>query len=1044
MSEYISFLLVGLGAGTAYAAIALGLVVTYKGTGVINFAAGAMGAWSCYVYDELRRNGNFLIPLPVNHESTLGEKGSYGGFPLAFFTAASTAMFILLFYVLIVKPMRRRLPSLATAAVALGVVGGVVWTIFVLIHLRAEGQYQLPLIPYRYDIGKVGFFPAFVAAGISAALLGLMVHFLVFRPLRTAPPLAKVVASIGVLTTIQALIVFRFGSVPRAVPNVLPNERLDFAGLNVPRDRVYLALAAIIVAIALWAWFRYTRTGLATRAAAENERAASLARYSPQYLAGTTWIVSSVVTALLLVLTLQVIPLSPTVHTLMIVPALACALVGRLTYVGQTVAAALVLGGLQSIFVFLSSKSWWPTSFRTGLSDAVPFIVLIIVLFVLGKSLPTRGALRADPLPEVIIPRNRLRVIIPLVAIGLVAILATSGSYRYGVITSMMFTVATLSIVLLTGMIGQISLAQAALAGTGGFALSKLADGAGIGFPWSMLLAALIAAAFGVLVGIPALRIRGAQLAVVTLAAAVALERFVFRNPSFTKVAGNPIPDPKLFGVNLGVRQGSNIARWQFGVLVLIVLVLVALAVSNLMRSAVGRRFIAIRSNERAGAAVGINVATNKLLAFGMASFLAGIAGSLIGYSRGQLSADSFATFVNVSFLAFAYLGGITAVSGAIIGGAFAPLGIGFVISDRLLNVGTVYSLIAGLGVILTAIFNPIGIAGANRHTWEAIKARRRARAMLPTQIAVEPAPEDDHPPVITPEAARPEHRRHVRTAAADVRLQTRGLSVSYGGVRAVDEVNLEIQGGEIVGLIGPNGAGKTSFVDGLTGFTAARGTVEFGGRSLDGLAPHARARLGLARTWQAGELFDDLTVRQNLRVAAEPASVMSIVLDVVRPQRPLDQSGVDWALELVGLGTVADERPKNLSLGQQKLLGVARALAARPAVVLLDEPAAGLDSTESGALGQRLYDIVDHDISVFLIDHDMGLVLETCDYIYVLEFGRLIAEGTPREIRNNDAVIEAYLGEAARAAKAKTGALPVAEARRPTSIGAPGTGPLV
>ena len=160
------------------------------------------------------------------------------------------------------------------------------------------------------------------------------------------------------------------------------------------------------------------------------------------------------------------------------------------------------------------------------------------------------------------------------------------------------------------------------------------------------------------------MRIRGAQLAVVTLAAAVALERFVFRNPSFTEIEGNPIPDAQLFGVDLGVREGTNIARWQFGVMVLVILVLIALAVSNLMRSSTGRRFLAVRSNERAGAAAGINVAANKLLAFGIASFLAGIAGGLIGYSRGQLSADSFSTFVNVSFLAFAYLGGITACRG--------------------------------------------------------------------------------------------------------------------------------------------------------------------------------------------------------------------------------------------------------------------------------------------------------------------------------------------------------------------------------------------
>ena len=203
-------------------------------------------------------------------------------------------------------------------------------------------------------------------------MLGLLVHFLIFRPLRSAPPLAKVVGSIGLMTTLQALIVFRFGSVPRTAAAVLPAEKISVAGAEVPRDRLFLALIAILAAIVIWAFFRYTRTGLATRAAAENERAASLARYSPQYLAGTTWVLSSVTTTLVLILTLQIVPLSPTVHTLMIVPALACALVGRLKYVGQTVAAALILGGIQSIFTFVSSKDWWPEQLRTGLSDAVP------------------------------------------------------------------------------------------------------------------------------------------------------------------------------------------------------------------------------------------------------------------------------------------------------------------------------------------------------------------------------------------------------------------------------------------------------------------------------------------------------------------------------------------------------------------------------------------------------------------------------------------------------------------------------------------------
>jgi branched-chain amino acid transport system ATP-binding protein len=262
--------------------------------------------------------------------------------------------------------------------------------------------------------------------------------------------------------------------------------------------------------------------------------------------------------------------------------------------------------------------------------------------------------------------------------------------------------------------------------------------------------------------------------------------------------------------------------------------------------------------------------------------------------------------------------------------------------------------------------------------------------------------------------AARP-----ARSAEDRVLLETHGLSISYGGVRAVDDLSLKVRAGSIVGLIGPNGAGKTSFIDGLTGFTPTRGVIDFDGDRIEDLPAHQRARRGVARTWQSVELFHDLTVGENLRVASESATLASLLADIVHPSRAVDLSHQQWALELMGLGHLVDERPTNLSLGQQKLLGVARALAARPRLVLLDEPAAGLDTAESEALGQRLIDIVDAGITVFLIDHDMGLVLEVCDYVYVLEFGRLLAEGTPSEIRRNDLVIEAYLGETARQAKA-------------------------
>jgi branched-chain amino acid transport system ATP-binding protein len=245
--------------------------------------------------------------------------------------------------------------------------------------------------------------------------------------------------------------------------------------------------------------------------------------------------------------------------------------------------------------------------------------------------------------------------------------------------------------------------------------------------------------------------------------------------------------------------------------------------------------------------------------------------------------------------------------------------------------------------------------------------------------------------------------------------LETSGLSVTFGGLRAVDDVSINIEQGQLVGLIGPNGAGKTTFIDGLTGFVPMKGEIIFDGKSLASAEPHERAQAGLVRTWQSLELFDDLTVGENLRVAAETSSVKDFVLDLVWPKRVKTVASVDEALRRLDIADLADRVPVELSQGQRKLIGVARALAASPKLVLMDEPAAGLDTKESQELGRRLRIIVEDGTTIFLIDHDMGLVLTVCDYIYVIEFGKLIAQGTPAEIRTNDRVITAYLGEQAR-----------------------------
>jgi branched-chain amino acid transport system ATP-binding protein len=246
------------------------------------------------------------------------------------------------------------------------------------------------------------------------------------------------------------------------------------------------------------------------------------------------------------------------------------------------------------------------------------------------------------------------------------------------------------------------------------------------------------------------------------------------------------------------------------------------------------------------------------------------------------------------------------------------------------------------------------------------------------------------------------------------VLLRVAGISKRFGGYLALDGVSCEIPAGSIHALIGPNGAGKTTFIDGISGFVPTTGQISFKGQRIDRAPAHRRARLGLGRTWQSLELFEDLSVRENLQVASERLSARRLLFDVVRPGRRWDQTDVEWALDVLGLTHLAGRMPTEISQGERKLVSVGRTLAARPDLVCMDEPAAGLDTSESGELGRRLRGIVEHGTSILLVDHDMGLVLDVCDRVYVIEFGAKIAEGTPAEIVTHEQVIAAYLGETA------------------------------
>jgi ABC-type branched-subunit amino acid transport system permease subunit len=303
------------------------------------------------------------------------------------------------------------------------------------------------------------------------------------------------------------------------------------------------------------------------------------------------------------------------------------------------------------------------------------------------------------------------------------------------VIQSVVTGCVLLSLVVLTGLVGQVSLAQAAFAGIGGFLLAKLLGSIGVPFPVGLLFAGLVTVPLGLIVGVPALRIRGINLAIITLGAGVAIDAFVFRNEQISGgLAGVSVPSPQLFGLDVGISGSSpaDYPRLVFGIVAVLTFVALAVLALNLRRSATGAHCLAVRTNERAASAIGINVAATKLLAFGLSAFIAGSAGGLIGYQQGRLSPESFSIFVSLMLLAIAYIGGIATVPGVIFAGfALAPGGLVYTAMERWFHLGEYQPVVAGVGVIISAILNPDGVTSAM--TWaRTVNGRKAAREPVP------------------------------------------------------------------------------------------------------------------------------------------------------------------------------------------------------------------------------------------------------------------------------------------------------------------------
>ncbi|XVU22903.1 ABC transporter permease [Actinoplanes sp. CA-054009] len=589
------------------------------------------------------------------------------------------------------------------------------WGVWVVAEARTSGTLVLPVGSVRF--GEVPAWPAVALGVLSAAALALAAHWLIFRPLRSSPPLAQVVASVGLMLAIAALVPLRFDTEGKLAPPLLTDRTVTVAGAVVNVSDLILLAVALTVAAALSAYLRFTRWGVATRAGAENELAARLTGLSPDRLAGAMWVLTGAAASLTAILAAPTLGLDPLAYMLYVLPGLAAALLARLTSIVTAALAGLAIGVLQSMLLLLSTIDGWPAWAQAGLGDAVPFLLVIVALVVLGRRIPARGTLGTIRLPAVVLPRRPGPAALLLTGAAALAIALTSGSWRFGVVTSIIMALIALSLVVLTGYLGQISLASMAFAGSGGFILSRATTAWNVPFPLSILLAAGVATLVGVLVGLPALRVRGAQLAVVTLAGAVTVQQLALANPALTPFEGNLIAGPTLLGLDLTARDGTDLTTAAFATTVVVIVGVLAFAVVRLLAGATGQSFLAVRSNERAAASAGIDVARVKLAGFAVSAFLAGVGGCLIGYSRSQLSVESFGVIVGLSVLCMAYVGGITRIAGAVIAGLIAPLGVLYTLLNTTLGLGRYYTLIAACALVATAVLNPSGLAGLfHRH----------------------------------------------------------------------------------------------------------------------------------------------------------------------------------------------------------------------------------------------------------------------------------------------------------------------------------------
>jgi ABC-type branched-subunit amino acid transport system ATPase component/ABC-type branched-subunit amino acid transport system permease subunit len=1007
----------------------------------------------------------------------------------------------------------------AYAMLALGIV--VIFRASRVLNLAHGAMAMAPTyLVYTLSRHHVPVAPAILVGVAFGAGLGALTERLFVRPLRRQGPTAQTVGTVAVFGVVVAKI---YGTTPLEGVRIFPAGGVKVHGTTLTYGNLGLFFTAIVVALAFLALFQFTNLGLALRGAADNRTAAALVGVNPDRAAVTAWLIGGGLAAFAGILLGGVTSLSPYSLALQMLPAFVAALIGGLgSLVGAMAGAALVgaLTGLVPAFGLIHFTR--RLTGQLGMPQLILTIVALVVMYVRGgrysatdvraeqssgSAEPARHRRYDVSATPVTGGTRRIRNYLVLVVLLLWPFFHFGYSFTIlgDAVKAGLFVIAACSIVLLTGWVGQISLAQAAFVGVGGYGSAMIIRTFHVPFPLDLLAGALVAGLAAAGLGVVALRVRGLYLAVATLIFAFMADSYLFSAPWFAGSGGTSSIDKIPTVGKAGTYPYFDLSDQRtFYFVVLAVAASVLFGLANLRDSKTGRAFFAIRGSETAAASLGINVTRYKLVAFALSGAIAGLVGTLSLVGNGSVSSSSFGISFSLLYLAIAVVGGLQSLGGAVASAMiFASLNELFYRVTALNGYLEVVS--AGLLAVVLLVY-PGGLAQlapAGRRVWARTAPRRaalaervagwgvaervrgvaggageRAAALRPARntrqarraALAEPrllplmAPGTQLPvPAVaatngaTPAAATAETEavEAVEVDALDepavtmvddksIRigvdlsrlgdgagvppglvppgvpvLEARDIRVEFDGLVAVDHASLKLHEGQIVGLIGPNGAGKTTLFNAMSGLNQpTSGTVHMFGDDVTPLPVHERAQLGLGRTFQAIQLFPQLSTYENLLVATHANNGSGLFSHVALTRSGLRHEAaaeevVRKVVAAMGLESVADRTVAGLPFGVLRQIEIARTLVTGAPIVMLDEPASGLDNAETDRLSELLFGLRDRlGLTLLLIEHDVRMVTEVSDYMYVLVYGKIVSEGIPADVRRDPVVTAAYLGE--------------------------------